>query len=382
MQFVTSREVREGMCVAQNICDDQGRVLIMRGQRLGSHHLVRLRKFGISGLFIDPDNGEGTPKLTRSEIREQCEKVLHDSCSKLRQEFAGKKVALDQAAITQCTNRMVEALMKSKNPMVTLLDLDTGSDRLMQHSVNTAVLATVLALDLRLPEEMVKQLAVGMLFHDIGTIFLPEELSRKTSPPNSEEIVLLRQHTQLGFEHLVRTDAIGQISANVVFRHHEALDGTGYPQGIKGDDLSHLMRIAAVAEAYDSMTTPRFGIAPVLPDAAITFLINQVGKRFAREVVISLCKRVAIYPKGTAVKLSTGECAIVAGVMPSAPTRPIVLVQVDRTGKPLKCPLIVDLSKELGYRIVRSAPCLEALAKDREPLTAPPPVNPVYASLG
>ncbi|MBC7527916.1 MAG: HD domain-containing protein [Chthonomonadaceae bacterium] len=382
IQYVMAREVKEGMCVAQNICDDKARILIMRGQRLGHHHIVRMRKFGISGVFIDPDHGEKVVPPSRTEIRKLCEKVLTSSCEKLTQEFAAKKVTLDRKAITDCTDNLVEALMKAKKPLVTLLDIDTGSDRLMQHSVNTAVLATVLAIDLRVPEEMIKQLAVGMLFHDVGTIFFPEELMKKKTPPTADEVCLLRRHTLLGFEHLVRSDAISPIAANVVFRHHEMMNGSGYPEGVASNRLTTLMRIASVVETYDSLTSSRFGIPAVLPDVAITFIINHVNTLFAREVVLSLCKRIAIYPKGTAVQLSTGERGVVAGVLPTAPTRPIVLIQIDRTRRALKSPLIVDLSQERDYRIVRSAASIEALSREGDAAVAPVQVNPLYATLG
>lgn len=382
MQFVSSRDVREGMCVAEDVRDQHGRTLIARGQRLGAHHIVRLRKFGIQAVFIDPNNGEGYQKPTRSELRDECQKVLNQSFSQLTSQFAEKKIALDPKSIQSAADKLVDSLSHSRNSLITLLDVSTSTDRMMQHSVNTAVLATALGVDLHLPEPMLKDIAAAMLFHDIGMIFLPDTLTQRTTPVTPQEIPVIRKHPEMGIDHLVRSNAISNVAANIVLNHHENLDGTGYPGGVGGDKLSLLIRIANVVEIYDSLTMPRFGIPPVMPDAAITYLIMNAGRRFAKEAVIALAKRIALYPVGSAVQLSTGEYAVVAGVLPTAPTRPVVLIQQDIKGNRLKDPMVVDLVREPGRGVIRSAPNLEMLIKSREPIHEPKPIDPAYASLG
>ena len=176
MQFVAAKDVREGMCVAQDVCDPMGRVLIARGQKVAQHHIVRLRKFEISSIFIDPAHGESVARPARSELRAQCEQALGSAFQQMRQDFAEKRVNLDAATLKAAANTLVDSLMRSKSPMVTLCDIGADSDRLMQHSVNVAVLGISIAIDLQVPEEMLRELAVALLFHDVGMIFLPEEL--------------------------------------------------------------------------------------------------------------------------------------------------------------------------------------------------------------
>jgi HD-GYP domain-containing protein (c-di-GMP phosphodiesterase class II) len=382
MQFVSAKEVCEGMYVAADVRDDMGRTLIARGQRIGQHHIVRLRKFRIDNIFIDPDNGEKVDKPEKSEIREQCEQVLANSISRTTQEFACKKLAVDPRAVKEATDRLVDALVQSQNPLVTLADMNTTGDRMLQHSVNTAVLATVLGKDLYLPEDMLRDLAVAMLFHDIGTIFLPDELTHKSSLPTPLEVEELRRHPMFGFEHLIRSKAISTVAASVILRHHEALNGSGYPQHVGAEKLSILMRIASVVEVYDSLTAPQFGLPATLPDAAVSYLMANMEKLFAKEVVAALCRRVALYPKGCGVQLTSGEIGLVAGTLPTAPTRPVVLVYVDSRGHRLKDPMIVDLPREPRRGVARSATTMEELIQARE---APPqarPIHPILATLG
>ena len=382
MQFVASKDTREGMCVAEDICDPQGRVLIARGQRLGMHHIIRMRKFRIRSIFIDPANGETVVKPTRSDLREQCQQVLGEACGRMRQEFANKKVVLDAVAIKTATDSLLQALSRSNKPLVTLCNVGASSDRLLQHSVNVAVLGLVLALDLRAPRDMMHDLAVALLFHDTGMIFLPNTLLYSATPPTQEQCVEIERHSQLGFEHLVHSQAVSQTACGLILRHHERLDGSGYPGRLRGDKLSLLSCILAVAEAYDSLTGPRFGIAPVLPDAAISYIISNADTLFERQVAVALCKRVALYPVGAAVQLTTGEYGIVAGLLPDQPHRPIVLAHLDRRRVAFKQPLVVDLTGDRDRAILRSAATLPELLQAKSPEFVPPAVDARYANIG
>lgn len=382
MQFVAAHDIREGMVVAQDVADPTGRTLIARGQMIGMHHIVRLRKFRIANIFIDPTHGEQLVKPSQSEVRDQCQKVLQSACGKLTQEFANKKLALDGKAIQEALTNLVDALMKSKCPLVTLLDVSTGGDRMFQHSVNTAVLAIVLGKDLHMTDQMLKDMAAGMLFHDLGMIFLPDDLSAMQRPINAEEAQLIKKHAEMGFEHLLRSNAISTVAGNIVFRHHETMDGSGYPNGIHEDKLSPSMRIACVVEVYDSLTTARFGFPAVMPDQAVSFLIAHAGKMYAKEVVAALCKHVALYPVGSAVQINTGERGLVAGLVPTAPTRPVVLLHYDNRGRKLTSPIVVDLTCDTRHNVVKSAPTLEALIGDKTQPVTPRPVDIGLAMLG
>lgn len=383
MEFVATQDIREGMCVCQNIYDDNGRLLVARGQLVGRHHIARLRRFGINSLFIDPENGEAKANKSRPELREECAEVLRDTCKQISKDFAAKQISVNAAAIDAAVNHLLDALSQCKNGLVTLLDVATGPDRMMQHSVNVTVLSTLIGHNLRLTETMLKDLAVGTLFHDIGLIFLPEALVSKPSPLTPEEMVLYRRHTELGFQHLLKVYGISNIAASVAFRHHEMLNGNGYPEGLSADKLSILTRIASVVEVYDTLTSPRFGMPASLPDAALSYILGHTNTMFDRDVVLALCKRIVLYPVGSAIQLNTGEFGVIVGILPNAPFRPVVRVVADRKGKMMSSPSIVDMTTERAYSIKRSAPQLELLLKEKgvePPLPVPP--DPTYAHIG
>lgn len=346
------------------------------------HHIIRMRKFRIRSIFIDPANGESVVKPTRSDLREQCRQVLGEACAKLQQEFANKKVVLDAATIKTTTDSLLHALSRANKPLVTLCNVGASSDRLLQHSVNVAVLGIVLALDLRAPRDLLHDLGIALLFHDTGMIFLPNALQYSMTPPTLQQCAEIEHHAQLGFEHLVHSQAVSQTACGLILRHHERLDGSGYPQHLRGDKLSLLACIIAVAEAYDSLTGPRFGIPPVLPDAAISYIISHADTLFERQVAVALCKRIALYPVGAAVQLTTGEYGIVAGLLPDKPHRSVVLVHLDRCRVALKQPLVVDLTGDRDRGILRSAATLPELLQVKSQDYVPPAVDPRYANIG
>ena len=382
MQFVVSRNAREGMCVAEDIYDPHGRVLITRGQRLGTHHLVRLRKFHIRAIFIDPTQGEAVVKPTRADLREQCLGALAHAFQQLRQGQTGERVRLDTAAIMAAADALIGALKPGGKPLVTLHDAGIGDDRLLQHSVNVAVLGILLAHDMRVPPDTLRDLAVALLFHDVGMIFLRDELLHAAQTPTPAQADLIRQHAHwdTSIWHVPKPSL--PISARLILFHHERLDQSGYLYGLRGDALCLPSRILAVVEAYASLTGPRFGIPAVLPDAAISYLIRGSGTQFAPDVVAALCRRIALYPEATAVQLNSGEYGIVAGLHPDQPHRPVVLIHLDNRGKTLKQPLIVDLTADPGRSILRSAATMPLLRQCKLREHAPAAIDPLLANLG
>jgi len=381
MQFVAAKDVREGMYVSADVRDDQGRTLIARGQRMGPHHIMRLRKFRIEAVFIDPNYGAQVERPQTTEIRERCVNLIVDSCKKLGEQFDAKRIQLDVAEIKAVAQKLMEALLSCRKGLVTLLDISAGGDHLFQHSTNTAVLAAALAIDLRVPDALTKDLITAMLFHDIGKLFMPDDLAQKQTLPTAQEVQALRKHPELSCEYLAKADAISPAAIEIILRHHEYMDGSGYPNALVGDRLSIAMRIASVAEMYDSLTSSMFGQAPALPDAALSYLISNAGKQYAPEVIATLARRIALYPEGCATLLNTGEVGVVAGTIPNAPMRPIVLVQYDRRGRKLSDPMIVDLTRDPGRSIVRSSRNIEELLASRASAVVAPPSRPVNAAM-
>ncbi len=362
MQLIPTSEAREGMCLAQEVRDDRGRILLSRGQRLTASVMGRLNRFRVERIYIRDGYGQENQEVLRAEMKTHCEEVLRDSFRAFQSEAKKKRYALDAQAMQSLTESVIAALMSNREPLVTLLDVSTASDRLLNHSVSATILAVLLGKALRISPDMMNHLGTAMMFHDIGFLFIPEEISTKTGKLTDAEVKTLKSHVTLGAAHLVRANLVSKIAGNIVLHHHEMMDGSGYPDCVRGESLSQLCRIAAVAEVYDSLTSPRPYAAPVMPDIAVTYLLKNAGTLFAREVVSALCSVVALYPTGTAVQLNTGETGVVLANRPQSPLRPALRLITDYRGRALPKTPTYDLARDGMRYIVRSALTLSELA--------------------
>lgn len=112
------------------------------------------------------------------------------------------------------------------------------------------------------------------------------------------------------------------LAAHCAYQHHERLDGSGYPRGLKKDKIHKYARLLAVADVFEALTSHRVHRRAMLPHLAIEILYSQSGTHFDQDYVKSFRNTVAIYPIGVSVKLNTGETAIVAGYKANMLTRP------------------------------------------------------------
>jgi HD-GYP domain-containing protein (c-di-GMP phosphodiesterase class II) len=158
----------------------------------------------------------------------------------------------------------------------------------------------------------VKDLGEGAILHDIGKLFIPDEILNKNGPLTDEEFELVRRHTNDGFEVLRRKRSISLFSAHVAYQHHERLDGSGYPRRLTGDDIHEFAKAVAIVDSYDAMTSDRAYRSALPPHEAISILVRETGGKYDRDLVGRFMKLVAMYPVGSVVRLSSGEvCTVV-----------------------------------------------------------------------
>ena len=166
-------------------------------------------------------------------------------------------------------------------------DAYTGS-----HSERVAGLAARIATRLGLDREGVELTRLAASLHDLGKLAIPEEILRKPGPLSETERMVLERHPQIGFRML---ESLGvDPVADWVLRHHERWDGTGYPDGIGGEDIPLGARIIFVADAYDAMISDRVYRSRLTDDEAIAELARCSGTQFDPEVVAALADELGV----------------------------------------------------------------------------------------
>jgi HD-GYP domain-containing protein (c-di-GMP phosphodiesterase class II) len=364
-------ELTEGMCVAKEIRDRHNRLLLARGSKLTHSYIGLLKRLHVVGVYIEQEGTDDicAEDVVPTEARVHCQQVIGQAMQSFERQANAKNVLFDSRGVQTATFDLVDELLTKKNSVFAMIDMRDWGGRLFQHSVNTAILATLIAKQMKHSETECKQLAMGMMFHDCGQLLLPREVVEKQGRLTEAERDLLQKHSRLGFQSVLRSDALSPLAAYVVLRHHERMDGKGYPDHLPGSQLHPLARIAAVAEAFDAMTSLRTYGRPMMPEQAMRKILTQVGTAFDREVALTLVNNVAVYPTGSAVRLNTGERGIVVSTTLGKTTRPVVRLFFDEQGR--RMPLEdICLADDKARVIVQSGMSLDEVRKASMPYAA------------
>jgi HD-GYP domain-containing protein (c-di-GMP phosphodiesterase class II) len=152
------------------------------------------------------------------------------------------------------------------------------------HQVRTSQLAVAIGKQLNLAPQVIEGIRLAAMIHDIGVIHFPTQIINKTSSLSNKEYALIKTHPMRGYEIVSKID-FGQPVADIVLQHHEKCDGSGYPKGLKGDEILFQAKILSVADTYEAMVSNRPYRKALLSSVALDFLSQNSGTRFDPEVV-------------------------------------------------------------------------------------------------
>jgi HD-GYP domain-containing protein (c-di-GMP phosphodiesterase class II) len=173
--------------------------------------------------------------------------------------------------------------------------------------VNVAILATKVGAGLGYHGKELEQLTFAGLLHDIGLFAVPQSLITKSGRLTHDELTLIEQHPELGSEAIRKAGPKYDWLAQVVRQAHERWNGQGYPNKLKGRQISEFAQIIGVVDVFDALVSPRGYRRRFFPHEAVRELIVAERTAFPREVVKALVEQLSAYPLGTSVRLTTGE---------------------------------------------------------------------------
>jgi HD-GYP domain-containing protein (c-di-GMP phosphodiesterase class II) len=165
------------------------------------------------------------------------------------------------------------------NHLLDLKDISTGV-----HSTRLAEWAIRVGREMNIPEERTYQVEVAALLHDIGKIGVPDAILKKAGPLTAEERVIINRHPEYSWSILRMFPGLEEASLYAL-HHHENVDGTGYPAGLKGQDIPLVSRIISVIDAYDAMVSNRCYRKGLEHKEAILRLVKSSGTQFDPAVV-------------------------------------------------------------------------------------------------
>jgi putative nucleotidyltransferase with HDIG domain len=260
-----------------------------------------------------------------------------------------KGKALPVESVYAVADSVVGSIMNDNLTLATVTKLQAHDNYTFAHSVNVSVLATMFSRHLDMEESALQQVAVAGLLHDIGKIAIPNKLLNTARQLKDDEFEVMKQHPLAGYEALKAT-AVPKTVKLAVLEHHERYNGTGYPYGKKGDEISLMGRILSLVDVYDALTSKRAYKPPLIPYTAVSFLYSQRGQHFESALVDRFIQCVGVYPVGSVILLRSGEIGVVYLANPASPLRPVVALVMDAQGT--RIPLrLVDLNAAPGMKV-------------------------------
>jgi putative nucleotidyltransferase with HDIG domain len=357
MRLVSVRRCRPGAILARSVYLDNGTVLVGEGVELTQRMIDRLIAMHVTNVYIrdsrtsDVEVQDAISEQTRREamgvIFESFRKIQDDP-KKWRYRFLDQQMGRQ---FRQVMHTVIDELKQNRAAMNLLGNACATDHYIFSHSLNVALYSTALALKAGYKEKELLEIGLGAMLHDIGKMAIPLDILKKPGTLTEEEYAIIQTHTEVGFEMLRQQDEIPLLSAHCAFQHHERMDGSGYPRGLKGDQIHPYARLLAVCDVFDALTTPRVYRQPMLPHEAMEILYGGADKLFASSEVENLRDTIAMYPIGLSVRLSTGDSGVVVDYNRGLPGRPIVRILQNEAGEELAAPYEIDLSKHLDIVI-------------------------------
>ena len=250
---------------------------------------------------------------------------------------------LEMLKIKSTVEPMIDSVTRNPDACLWLARMKQVDNYTYQHALGTSIWAVALGRQLGLPKTDLRSLAIGGMMMDVGKIQVDSGLLNAERRLSPEEFAEVKEHVRLGIEAFGGKGFLNEEIMDMVAYHHERVDGSGYPQGLKGNKIPIYGRIAAIVDTYDAITSHRSYSRGIPPAQAVKHLYAQRGKDFQAELVEEFIQAIGIYPAGTLVELSSGEIAIIVAEYRTRRLRPRVMVLLDAQRRALDEPFVVDL---------------------------------------
>jgi len=317
---ISLADVIPGMILARNILSSKGRVLLVAGIIFTEEYIRKLRKMKLDTLFIkDAQYADiTTPEYLSMETQQRSLSILNATMVKLQTEGT---FSVD--AVSDVASDIVEELVAQADVIIHLTGIAIYDNCTLSHSLNCSIYSALLARYAGFSIPQIKVITCGALLHDMGKIEIDKQILNKPGRLTDDEFTVMKQHPLLGFNLLTKKRLeLSSLIAHMAWQHHEKIDGSGYPRGLKGEEILSHARLLAITDVYDAITANRPYHQAMQPEVAYKVILSGLGTSFDEKFGRIFLSKIALYTPGTQIFLNTGERAIVVSVPTTNPQRP------------------------------------------------------------
>ncbi|MGH7361388.1 MAG: HD-GYP domain-containing protein, partial [Candidatus Methylomirabilales bacterium] len=295
-----------------------------------------------------------TPETFLGEARIRLELFLRDA-------RAGRAESV--GPLEEVCEHMVRSLAEGDQLHVRALDFRKSLNDLVTHMLNVAIFAVKIASGMGLKPEALLRVALGGCIHDVGMIRFPPELLTGSQGFTPKQLEELKRHPEEGHKILSALGPTYKWLADVAHQEHEREDGSGYPRGLRGDQIAEIAKIVGLADIYESLTHPRpyrnRTVPVTLPHEAVKEILQAERQRFGERYLKGLITGLSAFPIGTVVRLNNGSVGRVVATSKALPLRPTLEVFRLGTGEEVSPPRLISLAQHPLLYISEASPPAE-----------------------
>lgn len=268
--------------------------------------------------------------------------------------------SLNTKDVKESVNSIVESVLRNPDAMLLLTKLKAKGNYEFMRAVDTSVLMITFGRFLQLDREQLNILGLAGMLLDVGKIRITDSVLRKHDSLSQEEYGVAKTHVMHSLDILLQEKDLPKEVLDIVKQHHERQDGSGYPEGLQGPEITLSGSIAGIVDSYSSMVSNRPYKEQLSPSNALSVLYKLGDTLFHKALIEQFIQCVGMYPVGSLVELNTGEVALVIAQNLVRRLQPRVMIILDKNRNPIRPELILDLISEPRatmdepYRIVRT----------------------------
>lgn len=339
--MVEFNKLEEGMVLAKNV-EQNGRILLKKDVPITSQLINKMKNILFLGTVEIYDKRVETkkqnPNLLKEKqyarIQEEFQEISLKLQRTFRQLMNEDGIAMNE--IREFSRKIQNELNPSSIVIKNIVLYGSGVDSIYRHSVNVAALSAIIGKWLGYDKARLNSLMYAAILHDFGKTKIDRELLKKEETLTTQEFNTIKTHAQLGYKIVKDISYLDKSVMYGVLMHHERLDGSGYPLGLKDETIHPFARIIAIADVFDAMNSDRAYKRKRLPFEALQIVKNESLGKLDYEYVKIFLEHIADYYTGEEVLLNTGEKCKIIKMNINDLEKPLVLKDED----------FIDLAKE------------------------------------